>query len=111
MFPRMPDDRLSHPLPHLVKHPKRRGVTPKSQFAVGISHLVECDTTSAEQEGCSCRAKVRDGEEETVAICESVLEWLLSGEEPAVRYGSLVDVLDEPEDSPRARRARAPKRV
>ena len=41
-----------------------------------------------------------------MAICESVLEWLLSDEEPAVRYGTLVDLLGEPEDSPRARRAR-----
>jgi hypothetical protein len=35
-----------------------------------------------------------------------ILDWLLEPDEPSVRYGALVDLMDEPLDSPRARRAR-----
>jgi hypothetical protein len=35
-----------------------------------------------------------------------VLDWLLEPDEPSVRYGALVDLMHEPKDSPRARRAR-----
>lgn len=35
-----------------------------------------------------------------------VLAWLLEPDEPSVRYGALVDLMGEPRDSPRARRAR-----
>jgi hypothetical protein len=36
----------------------------------------------------------------------TILDWLLEPDEPSVRYGALVDLMDEPAASPRARRAR-----
>ena len=44
---------------------------------------------------------------EADTVPDAVLDWLLCDDEPSVRYGVLVGVLDEPADSPRARRARA----
>ncbi|KPJ64688.1 hypothetical protein AMK68_00915 [candidate division KD3-62 bacterium DG_56] len=41
-----------------------------------------------------------------MAIPKQVLDWLLEPDELSVHYGALVDLLDEPPDSTRARRAR-----